>query len=213
MKIIFQFEKNESVRFISHLDIQRLFQRCLRRADIPMAYTQGFHPHPVLSFAMPLALGYTSAAEFGEVTLASGVDIKDFISKINRALPPGVCVVAAKSVPDEYKPLMPRVRASSYDAVLTADHSLNDDVAALLLKTSIVKTKQGKSGPRQLDIRPLIVSLSAGGDVLHMTLKTSGEESLSPKLLLDEFSGTVVSVRRTALYGEKDGRLVSLMEI
>ncbi|MHB1315029.1 MAG: TIGR03936 family radical SAM-associated protein [Christensenellales bacterium] len=213
MKIVFQFEKNEALRYISHLDIQRLFQRCMRRAEIPVAYSKGYHPHPVLSFAMPLALGYTSGAEFGEVTLAQDMDIKTFLSKINRSLPPGMIVTAAKGVLEDSRALMPLVRASSYDAVFESGSRLQEEADALLAKSSLVKTKQGKHGARQLDIRPLVLSLAAQDNVLHMTLVTSGEQSLSPKLLLDEFTAVLCSVRRTALLGESRGRLVSLLDM
>lgn len=212
MKIVFQFEKNEPVRYISHLDIMRLFQRCMRRADIPMAYTQGYHPHPVLSFAMPLALGYTSGAEFGEVTLAEEMDIKTFLCVINRSLPTGIVVTAAKGMRDDSKALMPQVRASTYEAYFASAGSLREEAETLLDKGSVMKTKQGKNGPRVIDIRPLILNLYADGSTLRMTVKTSGEESLSPKLLLEEFSLQPSSVRRIALLCEKGGRLVSLLD-
>ena len=70
MRIIARFEKGEAVRFVSHLDIQRTFQRAFRRANIPLAYSQGFNPHPQLSFATALSLGYTSEAEWFDVKLA-----------------------------------------------------------------------------------------------------------------------------------------------
>lgn len=64
MRIIASFYKHEQVMFVSHLDMQRLFQRAFRRADLPLAYSNGFNPHPLLSFATALSVGYTSDCEY-----------------------------------------------------------------------------------------------------------------------------------------------------
>ena len=69
MRIIASFYKHDEVRFVSHLDMQRLFQRAFRRAGLPLSYSKGFNPHPLLSFATALSVGYTSECEYFDVFL------------------------------------------------------------------------------------------------------------------------------------------------
>ena len=77
------------MRFVSHLDIQRLLQRAFRRADIPLSYSQGFNPHPQLSFATALSTGYTSDAEWVDVKLDKNMEAGDFLDKVNHVMPEG----------------------------------------------------------------------------------------------------------------------------
>ena len=82
-----KFSKGEEVKYISHLDLQRTFQRALRRADIQIAYSQGFNPHPKLSFAMALAVGMTSEGEYVDVELAHPIDAKEMKERLNNLYP------------------------------------------------------------------------------------------------------------------------------
>ena len=78
MRIIVSFYKHEQVMFVSHLDMQRLFQRAFRRADLQLAYSNGFNPHPLLSFATALSVGYTSDCEYFDVMLSEYVSPAEF---------------------------------------------------------------------------------------------------------------------------------------
>ena len=89
MRLIARLTKLEPVRFVSHLDILRLLQRAFRRAGVPLSYSQGFNPHPLLSFATALSTGYTSGAEWIDVKLDKDMDTDDFLLSVNAALPVG----------------------------------------------------------------------------------------------------------------------------
>ena len=95
MRIIACFTKPDSVRFVSHLDTQRLFQRAFRRAGLPLAYSQGFNPHPLLSFATALSCGYTSDGEYFDVILSEPVEPEAFVTRVNAVLPEGMRIVSA----------------------------------------------------------------------------------------------------------------------
>ena len=83
----FKFSKGEGVKFIGHLDVLKAFQRALKRADLPIAYSQGFNPHQLISFASPLSLGYTSEGEYGDFKLTEFVKSEIVMEKLNNALP------------------------------------------------------------------------------------------------------------------------------
>ncbi len=115
MRIIARFNKGESVRFVSHLDIQRLFQRAFRRAGIPLAYSQGFNPHPLLSFATALSVGYTSDGEWLDIKLAEPLSAEDFITAVNSALPEGFRILEAVEADDTFPSLSAVMVAAEYE--------------------------------------------------------------------------------------------------
>ena len=88
MRMLAVYHKGPSLAFISHLDVQRTLQRAMRRAGIPLAFSQGFNPHPKLSFASALATGQTSDAEWFEAELSEDVEPEAFVSRVNGVLPP-----------------------------------------------------------------------------------------------------------------------------
>ena len=114
MRIIARFEKGEAVRFVSHLDIQRTFQRAFRRANIPLAYSQGFNPHPLLSFATALSLGYTSEAEWFDVKLAQDMCSDAFRDAVNAVLPGGFRILEAAAAAEGLSALTALMAAASY---------------------------------------------------------------------------------------------------
>ena len=93
MRIRIKFSKYDTLRFVGHLDIMRYFQRLLRRADIPMKYTEGFHPHQILSFAQPLGLGLSSDGEYLDAELTEDMDTAVIKDKLNAAVSYGIYIV------------------------------------------------------------------------------------------------------------------------
>ena len=79
-----KFTKGEEVKFIGHLDIMRLFQRAIKRAKLPVAYSQGFNPHQLLSFASPLTLGATSEGEYGDIEMAEKIEPYIVMQELNK---------------------------------------------------------------------------------------------------------------------------------
>ena len=107
--------------FVSHLDMQRLFQRAFRRADLPLAYSNGFNPHPLLSFATALSVGYTSDCEYFDVMLSEYVSPAEFKRRVNAVLPQGVHIVDAVDAGEFKASLTPLMRSAEYDSIDKAD--------------------------------------------------------------------------------------------
>lgn len=163
MRIIAKFDKKDSVKFVSHLDVQRLFQRAFRRADIPMAYSQGFNPHPLLSFATALTVGATSSAEWLDIKLDKEMQPEAFANRLNDNLPQGFHVSEAYAVEDKYPTLSTVMTAAEYDVVLSFE---GEEAAAgapeameKLLAAPIVVLKKTKGGMKNVDIRPNVYEL------------------------------------------------------
>ena len=125
MRIIASFYKHEQVMFVSHLDMQRLFQRAFRRADLPLAYSNGFNPHPLLSFATALSVGYTSDCEYFDVMLSEYVSPAEFKRRVNAVLPQGVHIVDAVDAGEFKASLTPLMRSAEYDIELESERRRN----------------------------------------------------------------------------------------
>ena len=93
MKIRIQFAKYGKMIYIGHLDIMRYFQKALRRADVDLAYTQGYNPHPILSFAAPLGVGITSCGEYADLEVNSSGSSKEMLARLNEVMVPGMEII------------------------------------------------------------------------------------------------------------------------
>lgn len=152
------FEKVGRARYISHLDLMRTFQRAFLRADISIKHTEGFNPHPFISIALPLSLGFSSACEILEFGLLEGTGHADVPARLNAVLPEGVVVRAC--YPGERS--LKELAALEYELTLEFDgdkQTLIDTWNAAMGRESWViekKSKKAKSGVTTLDIAPLI---------------------------------------------------------
>ena len=192
MRIIASFSKLADVRFVSHLDMQRLFQRAFRRAELPLAYSQGFNPHPLLSFATALSVGYTSDCEYFDVTLSEYVAPEEFAERVNAVLPKGVRIIDAIDAGEFKASLTPLMRSASYDAVLTFSEPVSAErlrsAVETLLSGEIVVDKKTKGGIKPVDIRPQLIDLrlvEAKGRRARFAIegKLTAEGGLPPELL------------------------------
>lgn len=192
MRIIATFSKLAPVRFVSHLDMQRLFQRAFRRAGLPLAYSQGFNPHPLLSFATALSVGYTSECEFFDVTLTEEVSPDEFTDRVNAVLPEGVRIIDAVDAGEFKASLTPLMLSAEYDVTLTFDPSVDkasiENAVSELLGGEIVVDKKTKGGIKPVDIRPMLIDfrlLSIEGSKARFALsgKLTAEGGLPPELL------------------------------
>lgn len=199
MRIIARFEKGEAVRFVSHLDIQRTFQRAFRRANIPLAYSQGFNPHPQLSFATALALGYTSEAEWFDVKLAEEMDAARFCEAVNAVLPSGFRILEAQAAEDKL-PALTALMAASYheiEFVVPETVSANSFIAAFdaMASGEIFVEKRTKGGLKTVDIRPLLLNyrFSQTADSLKLFVFgiSDAKGSLNIDLLLGALSDKI----------------------
>jgi radical SAM-linked protein len=157
-----RFRRGEEIKFISHLDVMRLWQRALQRAQIPLAYTEGFSPHPRLSLAAPLAVGVTSQAELMDVFCSKWASPHFFTDAVSQQLPAGIEIVQVFSVAPTMPSLQSQVGHAEYEAELETDKDKAEVEAAL---TSLLKLEQlpwhheRDTGTRKYDLRALIDDL------------------------------------------------------
>lgn len=114
MKLRIKFRKYGPVRFIGHLDVMRFFQKANRRAELDVAYTGGFSPHQIMSFAAPLGVGLTSNGEYMDLEVHSLTSCEDVKTRLNAASVPGIEITSVKILPDKAGNAMASVAAAGY---------------------------------------------------------------------------------------------------
>ena len=170
IRIRVTFAKTKPMRFTSHLDLYRAWERMLRRAGLPLVFSQGYNPRPKLQLAVPLPLGITSCFEIIDFWLSGGPDDLETInSQLLQAQPPGIEVLEVIFVDPDSPPLQKKVSAAEYSvALLDPTPNLDRKITALLESESMLRQRRGKS----YDLRPLIkeLTLSPGSNQIIMGL-------------------------------------------
>ncbi len=223
MRMLVRFGKKSRLRFISHLDLQRFLHMALNRTGLPVLYSQGFNPHPLMAFGSALALGWTSEYEIIDVRLAAPMGRGKCEAGMRRALPEDLPVLEVKLVDDRYPSVMAQVVASDYRITLGGDsaQAVIDQIPAFLDSTQIMAMKKTKSGEKEINIRPLALRLEAAeGNTLHARLMLTEKDALKADLLvrtLAEMAGVdapEMRVHRLSLLGkDAAGELRPLMEL
>lgn len=165
MRVRARYAKTGRLRFTSALDLGRVFERALRRAELPIAYSEGFSPHPKVSFPDALPLGYASTGEYVELTFAVGLHIETVVARLDAALPDGLSVEDAVEVGDGQPKLASLLRASLWS--LEWDDAVPGLAAAceaLLVADALPVARQRKGDPIEVDLRPAIASLCTSPD-------------------------------------------------
>ena len=156
------FRKEAEVKYISHLDLMRAWERALRRAAVPLAYSQGFNPRPRLFFAAALPVGFTGRAEMLDVLLEQRMGLHDFAARLRAQLPVGLWLENVNEVPMALPPLPGQVLAAQYEVLVetegTADE-IKTRLAGLLAMGSLPRYRQRPGQERAYDLRPLIQEL------------------------------------------------------
>ena len=157
-----RFSRGEEIKFISHLDIMRLWERALRRAQMPLAYSQGFSPHFRLSLAAPLAVGVTSEAELMDVFVTKWVSPHRFTTAASQQLPPGIEILGVYPITLTMPSLQSQVCYAEYRVAVEADKKLKDiesAISSLLSVEHLPWHHQRDTGWRSYDLRALIDTL------------------------------------------------------
>lgn len=215
MRMIMRFGKNARLRFISHLDLQRFYQRALNRSGLPIAFSQGFNPHPVMAFGSALALGWTSEYEVLDVKFSVPMGRRRAEEAMRSALPDDLPVLEVKLVDDRTPSMMPLVRASKYR--ISGSGISREMLDEFIAKDSVMAMRKTKSGEKLVDIRPMAIALDMDGDDIIATLSLTDKETLKPDLLVRAITGSDpenMRIHRLELLGEnKEGELAPLMSV
>ncbi len=154
-----KYRRGQELKYISHLDIMRLWQRAFTRAGMALAYSEGFHPHPKISLAAPLAVGVTSEAELMDVTLTRQVSPHFFTAAVNGQLPAGFEILQVIPVAETMPSLQSQVSFAEYTVELETKKGEKEVASAihnLLSLEHLPWQHQRDTGPRHYDLRQLI---------------------------------------------------------
>ena len=187
MRALIRFGKQPRLRFISHLDLQRFFQRAVNRTGLPIAWTQGFNPHPVMSFGSALALGWTSEYEVIDIKLAAPMGRGRVESAVRAALPEDLPVLEVRMIDDKHPAPMAQVRMSDY-RIAFDDPAVLAQIPAFMNMETVMATRKTKSGEREIDIRPLALDVHETDGGLFCRLMLTEKDTLKPDLLLKTLS-------------------------
>ncbi len=157
-----RFSRGREVKFISHLDIMRLWQRALRRAEIPLAYSEGFSPHPRISLAAPLPIGVTSEAELMDIVCTKWVSPHFFTAAVSQQLPPGIKILRVYPIALTMPSLQSQVGCAEYKVEVETENNqkeVESVINSLLSAKHLLWQHQRDTGPRSYDLRALIDDL------------------------------------------------------
>lgn len=224
MKVRIKFSKEGPVRFIGHLDIMRYFQKAIRRAGIDIAYSTGFSPHQIMSFASPLSVGHESCGEYFDVELNSITDTEDIKMRLNQTMAEGIQILQVAVLDETEGNAMASVAAADYLISFRDSVSLPDDwkekLTAFYKKDKIPVIKKTKKGEREIDLKETIYQLEIREDQVYMLLDAGSGSNMKPGFVLETFcTAENISlpeypfrVRRLETYKRTgEGRLVPLI--
>jgi radical SAM-linked protein len=226
-----KFIRGEDVKYISHLDLLKTYERAMRRAAVPLLYTKGFNPHPIMVFGLPLPVGVTSECEYMDVELNESIKPEEFIKTVNRQLPDSLRILAAWEE-KENKNIMSVVAQAIYvilvcTGVKTGTKYIKGEINGILNKKSIIIRKKGKKDTKEVDIRPLIYGIEVNEceveDIesklasctsrfkIKITVAAGSRANLNPIIFTDYFKTfceeniCIQGIHRTKLLIEKNG--------
>lgn len=201
MKIRIKFSKTGHLKYIGHLDIMRCFQKVMRRAEVDIAYSAGFSPHQIMSFASPLGLGLTSEGEYVDIEVLSTASSEEMLAKINAAMPEGLWALSYVKLPDQAKTAMSMIAAADYEVhfAVPISEEVKQQFQAFLSQKSILVTKKTKKKEMEVDIRPLIYETAfqeskakvetgeEAADCLWMQVSAGSVANLKPEQVMEAF--------------------------
>ena len=225
LKIWFRFGKKNRLRYVSHLDLQRFMQRALNRTELPIAWSQGFNPHPVMSFASALAMGWTSNYEILEVKMAQDLSPEDAARAMSAALPPDLPVIEARVADDRTPAPMALLQAADYSIGLEGDSAaaITAAIPDYMAEEHVIAMRKTKTGEKEADIRLMTCLLAADPAdprALRARLSLTEKATLKPDLLVRTLAQRAnvsepddLRVHRIALLAaDGEGALRPLME-
>ena len=220
----FQFGKGEQVRYISHLDLMRCMERSFRRAGIMLSHTEGFNPHPKLSFGLPLPVGVVSEACYMDAVIEDAISTEGLIRRLNQALPEGLKVSKAV-LPEDKSSVMSLICNASYRYVIKPVNCSADlytkEIESIMHQEGIHIQKETKKSTKMINIKDMIQNyeVSQVGDltVMRIMCDAGSVSNLNPMLIwkavnmYTDCQSELLLVERTGLYKKADGKPVPVI--
>jgi radical SAM-linked protein len=172
MRVRARYAKQDRLRFVSAIDLGRIWERALRKAHLPIGYSEGFTPHPKISFPDALALGYASTGEYVELTFAVAVDVDTAIAAFNRAAPAGLRILHAVAVDAGAPRFAKWLRASLWELRYCCDEAavLSDGVHGLAHAEHLPVDRERKGTTTRQDLKPALHAIVSHGDIVRAVL-------------------------------------------
>lgn len=232
MKIRIKFSKYGVMKYVGHLDMMRFFQKAMRRAFIPIAYSEGFSPHQIMSFAAPLGVGMESQGEYMDIEVTSMEGMEGAIKRLQETMVEGIEIQGLKKLPESEKSAMSQVKRAAYwigqregTAVFQenffSQKNLDEKLKEFYMYPGeIIVTKQTKRSEKIIDIKPMIYKMEVLKEGIYMEVAAGSTENIKPTMVLKEFCSfhhipyeeKNIQIIRIDLYTEKDGMPISLGE-
>lgn len=225
MKIRIKYAKTGVLRYIGHLDVMRYFQKALRRAGLDVAYSQGYSPHQLITFAAPLGLGVTSEGEYFDAEMNSVTTSADMVERLNATMADGMEIKDIVALKEGAKTAMAVVAGSDYlvdfrEGYVEPECFLQA-VDAFYAQEHIEIIKVSKTKEALMDIKPFIYQMEVRDNRIYMLLSTGSVDNIKPELVMEamckylqvEYQKMAFQVHRLETYMRNEqGELVSLLE-
>ena len=222
LKVRVKFAKEGVMKFIGHLDIMRYFQKAVKRANLDVAFSEGFSPHMIMSFASPLGVGITSTGEYFDMELKSATTFSDMVKRLYYAMAELMNILSIRQVEDcKASKAMSLVAAADYRLKFRETAKLPENWKEKLeefkAQKEIVILKKTKKSEKELDIRPFIYKLSLEEkDEIFMQLAAGSSNNTKPELVMEAFAA-FMEIHRCELYAntvsDEARNLVSLEDL
>lgn len=180
------------MKFVGHLDTMRYFQKAIRRAELPVAFSGGYSPHMIMSFAAPLGVGTTSMGEYFDMELTEKVPTAEIEDRLNAVMVEGITISSARQVEDgKASTAMALVAAADYFVAFRPGKepcgNWQEKLADFLAQKEITVTKKTKRSEKTVDIRPFIYQMEACDSGVFMQLTSASSNYTKPELVMDTF--------------------------
>lgn len=220
MNIRIKFRKYGPMKFISHLDVMRYFQKVIRRAQIDICFSEGFSPHMIMSFASPLGVGLTSDGEYVDIRVNTAPSSAEAVRRMNETMAEGMEVVSFRLLPENSKNAMSIVAVADYEVRFREgrkpENGWKERWQEFLSQPEIRIRKETKKGHQEADIRPWIYDWSIMEDGLFLQVSAGSVHNLKPELLIQAFGAwagmeipvSALLVHRKEIYADQgtDGK-------
>lgn len=178
-KYFVKYGKDHRAQYISHLDFLRTIGRAMRRAGLPLEYSQGFNPHPLITFAAPISVGIKSRCEMFCARLTEDITADEFKERLKNAMPDCLPILDVTKNEIEFK----NICSADYE-IETENIVTGEQIKVFMAQPQILIDKKTKKGIKETDIKADIFDISVKDNIISATLKTSDSGSLKPMLLV-----------------------------
>lgn len=173
-------------KFISHLDLLRTFTRAIHRAELPVRYSQGFNPHQLITFSLPLPIGVTSETEFVDIDFEDTITDSELMERLNQNLPPDIRILSVTIPTCKANDIV----AARYRLNITAKDKLDEEkIIEFFNLTEISAVKKTKKGEKEVNLKDYIrrwsiLGVDDKGASMNITLSAGGESNIKPEILI-----------------------------